>query len=163
MVSNEHTISSDLKTTVHLFSIAGLIPFVYFAVCSWFPSLSIFEASSVFLFKVYAAIILSFLAGALWASGLFSQVLINSCKSKVQLRSRSLLWSGIMLSLLAWGNLFISDKAGLFVGAMLFLAVWQIEQKTELTKCYPNWYTALRAKLSMTVGALHILIWLTIS
>ena len=158
-VSNETSIATELKSSVLLFSYLGVLPFLYFAVCAWWPAVSLFDLDPIIIFRTYSAVILSFLAGSLWASGLFA----SQIQGKVQVRTRSLLWSGIILSLFTWGALFISAKAGLFVGAMLFLVVWQVEQKTELTRCYPAWYTELRAKLSMIVGALHILIWLTVS
>ncbi|MDA8621906.1 DUF3429 domain-containing protein [Psychrosphaera sp.] len=158
-VSNESTIDDSLKSTVTLFGYGGLIPFLYFALCAWFPNLNPVGGDPLFIFRMYSAVILSFLAGSLWVFGL----LAGQYQQQVKVRSRSLIWSAILLSILAWGNIFIVGKAALFVGGLLFLVVWQIEQKTELTKCYPTWYTDLRAKLSMSVAALHIIIWLTVS
>ncbi|GAB2997441.1 DUF3429 domain-containing protein [Psychrosphaera aestuarii] len=158
-VSNESTIDSSLQSTVTLFSYCGLLPFLYFAACAWFPGLNLFETEPLTVFRAYSAVILSFLAGTLWVFGLIA----TQYQQQVEVRSKSLIWSAIFLSVIAWGNLFIAGKAALFVAGLLFLVVWQIEQKTELTKCYPAWYTELRAKLSMIVGALHIIIWLTIS
>jgi hypothetical protein len=163
LVSNEQAIDSELTPTVKIFSFAGLLPFIYFALSGWWPSLNMFDMDAIRLFQFYSVVILSFLAGTLWFSGLFSTLIQQGAAKSVVLRPRSLLWSGIFLSLLAWGNLFIDQKASLFVAALLFLVVWQVEQKTELSKCYPAWYTRLRAQLSMIVGALHMMIWLTIS
>ncbi len=157
--SNESAFEPSLKTSVLIFSYAGLLPFFYFALCSWWPELNLFEINALTIFRFYGAIILSFLAGNLWVFGL----LANHIQQQHSVRTRSLIWSAIFISLLAWGNLFIPGKAALFLGALLFLVVWQVEQKTDLTKCYPAWYTDLRAKLSMSVAALHIVIWLTVS
>ena len=152
-------INANLKSTVYMFSFSGLIPFIYFALTAWVPSLHVFELDPVSLFRIYSAIILSFLAGALWSFGLVAGLV----QKQVEIRTRSLIWSGILLSLLAWGNLFISARAALFVAAMLFLTVWQVEQKTELSRYYPMWYANMRARLSMIVAITHIVIWLTIS
>lgn len=159
--TNNDNIELHLKSSVYLFSVAGLIPFLYLAICSWVPSLYVLdlEMDVAYVFRLYSTIILSFLAGSLWSFGLIATQL----KTQVEIRSRSLIWSAIALSLLAWGNLFIPARAALFVGAMLFLVVWQIEQKTELARSYPMWYANMRARLSMAVAACHIIIWLTIS
>ena len=158
-LKNEQNIDSSLKSTVYLFSFAGLIPFIYFALSAWIPQLYLFELDPVHHFRLYSVVILSFLAGMLWAFGLVA----NKVQGAVAIRARSLLWSAILLSLLGWGNLFIDAKAALFVGAMLFLVVWQIEQKTELARHYPVWYANMRARLSMAVAMCHFIIWLTIS
>lgn len=155
----KENIDPNLKSTVYMFSFAGLIPFVYLALSAWVPQIYLFSLDPVHHFRLYSVVILSFLAGMLWVYGLIAHKLHTA----VEIRTRTLLWSGILMSLLGWGNLFIDAKAALFVGAMLFLVVWQIEQKTELARSYPLWFANMRARLSMTVAICHFIIWLTIS
>lgn len=84
-------------------------------------------------------------------------------KSKLnqyQARLLPLVLAALILPLVGWYSLTWSDKAGLFVLAMLFLTLWQVEQKTNVAKLHPKWYWALRTQCSMIVAASSIGYWL---
>ena len=149
----------SLESQVRIIGYAGLLPFVYLMLCVWWPSLSIFETPALTVFRYYSLAILSFVAGALWPLGFLADLSTD----KRPVRQSGLLWGAIIVCLAGWGSLLLAGKAGVFVTALLFLVLWQIEQKTLLAKNYPTWYTDFRTLLTMVVAATHILVWLTLS
>ena len=138
---------------------AGLLPFIALTLMVWFPSSWPWETSPLQVFRFYSLAILSFMAGALWPLGF----LVDMSTEKRAIRRGGLLWGGILVCLAGWGSLMLDAKAGVFVSALLFLVIWQIEQKTLLAKNYPDWYTPFRAILTMVVAICHIGVWLMLS
>lgn len=149
----------SLDSQVRILGYCGLIPFVFFAMATLLPEINPFAISALEIFRGYSLAILSFMAGALWPLGFLADL----SNEKRQVRQGGLLWGAIFVSLCGWGALFLEPKAGVFVSALLFLVVWQIEQKTLLAKQYPEWYTVLRTQLTMVVAMSHIVIWLTLA
>ena len=152
-------IQQSLESQVRILGYLGMLPFVYFMLCVWWPSLSIFDTPALTVFRFYSLAILSFIAGSLWPLGFLAD--LSSPNRPV--RQSGLLWGAITVCIAGWGSLLLEGKAGVFVSALLFLVVWQIEQKTLLAKNYPDWYTVLRAQLTMVVAVCHIFVWLTLS
>ena len=149
----------SLDSQVRLLGLAGLVPFVFLTLAVWWPGLSPFATDPLVIFRLYSLAILSFIAGALWPLGF----LADMSTDKRPIRRGGLLWGAILVCLAGWGSLLLEAKVGVFVSALLFLVIWQIEQKTLLAKNYPDWYTAFRAQLTMVVAICHIGIWLTLS
>jgi len=149
----------SLESQVRILGYLGLLPFVYFMLCVWWPNLSVFEMPALTIFRYYSLAILSFVAGALWPLGF----LVNLSTPNRPIRQAGLLWGAITVCLAGWGSLMLAGKAGVFVSALLFLVLWQIEQKTLLAKNYPEWYTDFRTLLTMVVAATHIMVWLTLA
>ena len=152
---NQHSLNSQVR----MLGFGGLIPFIFFMLCVLIPSLNPFSVEALDVFRGYSIAILSFMAGALWPLGF----LVNMSSPNRPVRQSGLLWGSIFVTIAGWGSFFLVAKAGVFVSALLFLVIWQIEQKTLLAKNYPDWYTVLRAQLTMVVAACHIFVWLTLS
>jgi len=148
----------SLESQVRILGLTGLIPFVFFTLAVWFPALAIFDTEPLTIFRLYSVTILSFLAGALWPLGFLADLSTD----KRPVRRGGLLWGSGIVCLAGWGSVMLEAKAGVFVSALLFLVIWQIEQKTLLAKNSPEWYTAFRAMLTMVVAICHIGIWLTL-
>lgn len=150
---------NSLNSQVRILTISGVLPFVFFTFCVWFPQLNPFEIDAIVIFRFYSIVILSFMAGALWPLGFIAD--LSTDKRKVV--RTGLLWGSIMIALAGWGTLFLLPKVAIFVSALLFLVVWQIENKTELVKSYPQWYASLRAAVTMAVSICHMSVWMTIA
>lgn len=154
-VKSQHSLDSQAR----ILTLCGVIPFIFFGLTVWWPNLNPFEIDGLVIFRFYSIVILSFMAGALWPLGFIADL---SSEKRNVVRS-GLLWGAIAIALAAWGTLFLLPKVAIFVSALLFLVVWQIEVKTQLVKSYPQWYAELRAVVTMVVAVCHMAVWMTIA
>lgn len=152
---SQHSLNSQAR----ILTIAGLSPFIFFMLAVWWPAINPFTIDALVIFRFYSIVILSFMAGALWPLGFIAD--LSTDKRKV-VRS-GLLWGAISIALAGWGTLFLLPKVAIFVSALLFLVIWQIEIKTLLVKSYPQWYAGLRAGVTMVVAICHIGVWMTLT
>lgn len=150
---------NSLNLQARILTLSGLSPFVFFTLAVWWPAINPFAVDAVVIFRFYSIVILSFMAGALWPLGFIADL---STPKRMVVRT-GLLWGAIMVALAAWGTLFLLPKVGVFVSALLFLVVWQIEIKTQLIKSYPLWYSNLRAGVTMCVAICHLGVWMTLA
>ena len=148
----------SLDSQVRILTLAGLLPFVFFMLAVWWPSLNPFTIDAIVIFRFYSIVILSFMAGALWPLGFLADL---STDKRTVVRA-GLLWGAITIALAGWGTLFLLPKVAIFVSALLFLVVWQVEIKTRLVKNYPAWYSGLRAGVTMVVAICHMAVWMTL-
>lgn len=127
----------------------GLLPFFAGAFSPW-----IFAASETWLtgiFLHYSTIIYSFLAGSLWATALFAH---NESNAEFIPRH---IHAAIVFSLIPLSGYFLPQiyHAGLAMLSFLVLLFWE---KLFLKNLYPNWYQALRHRISFIVVACHMLV-----
>lgn len=127
----------------------GLIPFFIGAIGPWLHD-SWTQALSQF-FIAYAAIILAFLAGALWGISLFSSVNVSSKQ----------LHAAITFSLIAFIPVIqflpISDVYRVICLGIGFLCLLNWEKRT-LASLYPAQYLQFRHKISFIVLGCHMLV-----
>ncbi|WP_394172463.1 DUF3429 domain-containing protein [Thalassotalea litorea] len=128
---------------------AGLIPFIA-AVTLFAFDIRIFSLSGDSLFVLYSAVILSFLAGTLWA---------NSLKNNGEaIYNRELVTSNI-LSLIAFVSLMLnSTLTAVSLLLVSYLLIFKHEATLEnYAQIYPD-YFLMRRNLTLVVSAMHILL-----
>ena len=143
---------NDHQDTITQYMFLGLLPFFICAFGPWVFA----DAESVLtqLFILYSTIILAFLAGALWAIALFTEI---------EYRARHI-HMAILISLwplASYGLAYLMASSvysiGLLLLGFLLLLFWE---KCFINATYPNWYQALRHKITFIVVACHMLaIW----
>jgi hypothetical protein len=131
------------------YTYAGLLPFFASALGPWVFADYTQHFAAFFIF--YAAIILVFLAGALWGIALYSDI---------SLRARHL-HTAIFFSLLPLLAYFLPHTIGigLMLLGFLLLLFWE---KCFVNNIYPQWYQTLRHKVTFIVVACHMLMLLTL-
>lgn len=146
----------SVRPLILFFSYSALVIFVLLMLSNWFDVLNY---APLWAFRFFSVVILSFLAGSLWG---LAFVLMPQDQT-FEFKRFGLIWGGLIVVLSGWGLLFVDAKVGVFITALIYLVLWQIELKTNLAKLYPEWYWVLRTKLTMGVAMCHILLWLTLS
>lgn len=128
---------------------AGLLPFV-FGVGLYAFDASIFNLTGDTLFVLYSAVILSFLAGTLWA---------NSLKNNGEAVYDKELITSNVISLIAFVCLLMNST---LIAITLLLIAYLLIFKHEATlenyaEIYPD-YFSMRKLLTLIVSALHLLL-----
>lgn len=143
--------ANSVKHHVQLFGLLGLIPFV--ALGALFPLWpEIYHDKIQQSFALYGAIILAFMAGALWLPSIIDSD--NNQQPAVA--------TAILLSLIAFLALLLPTKMALGVTAVGFLLLLVTETLQHWILLYPGWYWSLRIMLTAAVVFCHLLlgIWL---
>lgn len=146
-----------LKPTIGFMSWCAIVPFVISPFFIWFGLFNE-DINVLELLRLYSAVIVSFVAGSVWSGAL----LIQHGKEAFEFNRKSLMLGAGFIAVLSWLLLFLEAKVGVFISALLFLVLWQIELKTNLAKVYPQWYWTLRTKQTMVIALCLIGIWITL-
>ena len=144
-------VSGTVKLNVQTYSVLGLIPFL--ALGALFPLWpEIHQDRIQQSFAQYAAIILAFMAGALWLPSI-----IDSEKFPQQGTTIA-----ILLSLIAFLAMLLPTSPALVLTACGFLLLLAIETFQSWMRLYPGWYGSLRIMLTSCVVFCHLLlgVWL---
>ncbi len=137
----------SITRQAQIFGLLGLIPFVTLgALYPLWPASD--QARVVQVFIAYAAVILAFMAGALWLPAILKQHSdgINS------------LPLAIALSLLAFLVLLLPLPLSLLLSVLGFLLLLAGEMHQHWQRRYPPWYWQLRLVLTATVVTCHLLL-----
>lgn len=132
------------KRLVHQLGFAGLIPFAALCLACWVVDpdwLGVFIKNQL----AYGILILSFLGGVHWGAAIIATGLT------AQQSKRALLWS-VTPSLIAW----LSTMLGGFGFAMLiagYIAAYQVDKRLYAWYGLPDWFIALRFRLTCVVVA----------
>jgi len=131
---------------IQTFGFAGLIPFIGFSLTIWFvPQES--ADSLLDFFLSYSVVILSFLAGLLWAI----PVVIGS-----NLRQNGILLNtGIVYSLLAWASTIFKPALQSAILGLSFIALRSVEKKF-CDHLYETMFAVLRDRLTIVVTLAHL-------
>lgn len=156
-MTNNHHFSESLKPTIHFMSWCALIPFIVCTLLVWFPVASM-EFDPLNVLRLYSAIIVSFVAGSVWSAAVYIQL----GKETFEFNRKNLMLGAGFIVILSWLVLFITAKAGVFIAALLFLVLWQIELKTNLARIYPQWFWTLRTKQTMIIALCLMATWMTL-
>lgn len=159
-MSNNQYFTTELKPTISFMSWFAIAPFIVCTVLTWFPILPLFglDFDVLLIVRLYSAIIVSFVAGSVWSAAF----LIQLNNEKFDFNRKGLMFGAGLVSILSWLIIFIVPKAGVFISALLFLVLWQIELKSNLAKVYPEWFWTLRTKQTMIIALSLMGIWLTL-
>lgn len=125
---------------LHLLGYAGLIPFIFFGVATWFGSTH-WQAFSLHALGVYGAVILSFLGAVHW--GLF---LLD--RSHRVLGQPAPIWA-VIPSVAAWAALLLPTVPGLTVLLLLFALVLWVDRDSLRRFRLPPGYIQLRGYLTL--------------
>lgn len=145
MTSTTPTQHSVIKSHTHLESLLGylgVLPFAYLMLGLPLPSIVTVEPVQAFI--AYSVVILSFMAGAIWRSSPFSNVISN------------------LLAIAAFGVLVVPIQSVLvvLVLALLFVLLWGWEWHS-LKHSYSITYWRLRCRLTALTVMCHVLfLWL---
>jgi hypothetical protein len=137
----------------------GLLPFFIGAFGPW-----LFIAAEPFLIRLflfYSSLIFVFLAGSLWAIAIFvnfDSSGVTNINHSHNLRS---IHCAIICSLWPLGCYFLSPlyAVPIMLIGFLLLLLWE---KKHINLYYPEWYQALRHKITFIVIACHMLVILNI-
>lgn len=131
---------------IRLLGYAGLLPFIL-ALAMQLLDRQLFSLQAIAVFTTYSAVILSFLAGALWGRGLFMSG---------EGGARLLLVCSNFVALLAWGSILLNvEGPALLLLSAGFVVVFTIEWSRR--EGLANAYFGLRLQLTLIVMALHLL------
>ena len=125
----------------------GLLPFFASALGPWILPESEVQLTRFLLF--YSAVILVFLAGAMWAIALFvGPAYVSPARRHIHI--------AILFSLWPVGAYFLMDAYAIALMAMGFLLLlfWE---KCFFKTIYPAWYQVFRHKITFIVVACHML------
>ena len=124
--------------------VAGVLPMAAAAVLAWTGSARE-AAAALQAITTYAAVVLGFLGGIQWGTG----VAVHAAAPQ---SARTLFLLSIVPALLAWGMLFIdSTGARLMVAMFLFAFVWLIDALLYLQQLIPAWFFRLRSVVTPLV------------
>ena len=166
-MTNDQYFEATLKPTVSFMSWCALLPFIVCTVLTWFPILSmdvfkvngqILEIDVLNILRLYSVIIVSFIAGSIWSAAL----MIKLDKETFVFNRKALMFGAGFVAILSWLVIFINPEAGVFIAALLYLVLWQIELKTNLSRIYPEWFWTLRTKQTMLIVVCLIGVWMTL-
>lgn len=130
-----------LRSTAYLLGYTGLLPFLGLALLAIFLP-DPFATQALNGLMAYAAILLAFMTGIHWCTGL-------------NLGSAGrLLWS-VLPALAAWVALLMPAVFGLPVLVLSYVLVWLAERGCG----WPNWYIRLRFQLSFLVLLCLLSLW----
>ena len=143
--------SATNKTMLSL-GYLGLIPFSVGLILT-ISNIELLNLNGATVFTTYSAVILSFLSGVLWGSGIASQK-NDSVKN--------LLIVSNVFALVAWVVLLI-DSSSFYLATMLltagYISIWFIERHNmiESSKEEKSLYLTMRSKLTTFVVLMHVL------
>jgi hypothetical protein len=156
-MTNNQYFSASLKPTINFMSWCAILPFIACTLLIWFPVTSL-ELDVLNILRLYSVVIVSFVAGSVWSAAL----LIQLGKETLVFNRKNLMLGAGFVAVLSWLVLFIDAKAGVFISALLFLVLWQIELKTNLARIYPEWFWTLRTKQTMVIALCLMGVWMTL-
>ena len=126
--------------------VAGVLPLMACALWVWFGAAAQ-GGMALKAITTYAAVVLGFLGGVQWGTGL-------AVHTAAPQSARNLFLLSVVPAVLAWGMLFI-DSAGarLIVAMVLFAFVWLIDALLFLQQLIPAWFFRLRSVVTPLVLA----------
>lgn len=128
----------------HLLGLAGTVPFIAGSATLWFGPAA-YASPALQVIITYAAIILSFLSGIQWGTGV-------SVSETAPRSAQTLFLLSVVPSLLSWAMLFLDAPAArLIVAIFLFGFVWLIDAMLHLQKLIPHWFFRLRSLITPIV------------
>ncbi|NVK23876.1 MAG: DUF3429 domain-containing protein [Gammaproteobacteria bacterium] len=158
-MANSSYFNDQFRSLLSAVGYLGVLPFYAFMLLTWFGSSIGYDGfEPIWLFRFYAISILAFMTGTLWSIAFA----VQPENETFEFKPAGLIFGSVFVVLAGFGLLIPEPKVGVFVTALLFLVLWQIELKTNLARLYPEWYWVLRTKLTMAVALAHILLWLTL-
>ena len=139
---------SVTEKTAYVLTLAGAVPFLAAGLLVWLAT-PISPAQFGHAVTSYAAVILSFLGGIQWGTGL-------SVAGSAPKSSRNLLILSVVPSILACGILFIDPVSIRIYGAIgLFVAVWAVDALLRLQGLITDWFFRVRSLATgIVVGSL---------
>lgn len=144
--------STGAHSTMTKLGYLGLIPFA-FGLLLILTDLQPFELSGERVFTTYSVVILSFLAGIVWANG------IQHIESP--LSSKALILSNVIV-LAAWFGLLMGAPQPLFILILIlgYISLWRAEKQigSATNSETPKGYFEMRAVLTLSVVIMHILV-----
>lgn len=155
--------NDDFKTIFSTVGYLGVLPFYLFLLMSWFGDSVLGNVSEtvydpIWLFRFFSISILAFMTGSLWSISFA----VTAQQETFEFKPLGLVFGSVFILILGFGVLLLEPTVGIFIAALLYLVLWQIELKTNLARLYPEWYWVLRTKLTMAVALAHILLWMTL-
>jgi hypothetical protein len=152
--NNTKTLFGNQQDIVTNYTYLGLLPFFIGAFGPW-----IFIANEpllIRLFLFYSSIIFVFLAGSLWAIALFINSKNDKAVENIKASGFGSIHCAIVFSLWPLGCYFFAPlyAAAIMLLGFLFLLLWE---KKHINQYYPEWYQALRHKITFIVIACHML------
>ncbi|MFT7387056.1 MAG: hypothetical protein ACI8VC_000293 [Candidatus Endobugula sp.] len=137
------------QETITTYMYLGLLPFFAGAFGPWIFADNETVLTDIFLH--YSTIIYSFLAGSIWAIALFAH---NSSNTEFIPRH---IHAAILFSLLPFVGYFLPNfhHTSLAMVSFFILLFWE---KLFLQDLYPNWYQALRHRITFIAVACHMLV-----
>lgn len=110
-------------------------------------------------FRTYSVALMSMFCGVTLGSALW----LNTESSSVEFKAQGAIWGAGLLIMCAWSCTLLETKVGVFISALLFLVLWQVELKTNLTKIAPLWFGELKTKVTMLAVVCHMTVWMLLS
>lgn len=138
--------AKKISAAVHLYGVLGVIPFFVGAVGPWItPQYTAFLTEA---FQIYAAVIISFLAGSIWTVALLTRITGQQLHLAI----------AMVVVILAWASLFLAGFSTVPIHAvcLLFLCWW--EKRTNLSDTLDAEYLCLRGRLTWPVVACHMIV-----
>ncbi len=137
---------SVTEKTAFLLTLAGAVPFLAAGLLVWLAT-PISPAQFGQAVTSYAAVILSFLGGIQWGTGL-------SIAGSAPKSSRHLLMLSVVPSILACGILFIEPVSQrIYIAIGLFATVWSVDALLRLQGLIPTWFFRVRSIATAIVVA----------
>jgi len=137
---------SVTEKTAYVLTLAGAVPFLAAGLLVWLET-SIAPIQFGQYATSYAAVILSFLGGIQWGTGL-------SIAGSAPTSSRNLLMLSVVPSILAWGILLVEPGAlRIYIAIGLFVTVWLVDALLQLQGLIPNWFFRVRSLATVIVVA----------
>lgn len=133
----------------NLLTFAGAIPFVVLAIVASLPNV-LHQASAIFYFTAYGAVILAFLGGMQWGVALLDDGPFGN----------TLLVISNVIALAAFVSLtLMSVKSALILQAIFFASVLLIDRMLLSLKIIPGWFILLRYRVSSIVIISILYVW----
>ena len=135
-----------------MLSLAGAIPFVSLALAMFYLGKEndlftvLFEA-----FKIWSAIILSFIAGIRWGLAISQEPL-----------DKNILIISVIPAIVAWFAQFLNDPQSVLVLLVAYCAHGAWDSFGANAKQLPQWFGKLRIRMTFIVAAIHILVFLAL-
>ena len=144
------------KSIVTLLGYLFILPLLVSLVLNW-TGYSAY--SPLWMFRLFSLALLTLMSGFI----LGIACVIKPQDESFSFQLNGVVWGCLLVIVTGVGVVFIVPKAGVFIAGLLFLVLWQVELKSNLSRLYPEWFWVLRTKLSMAIAMSHILLWLTLA
>ena len=133
-------------------SLAGAIPFASLALAMFYLGKENGLFSVLFdAFKIWSAIILSFIAGIRWGLAISQEPL-----------AKKLLIVSVLPAIVAWLAQFLNDPQAVLVLLVAYCAHGAWDSFAANAKQLPQWFGKLRIRMTFLVAAIHILVFLAL-